>query len=207
MSFHVRDGLPEDELEGVENFCMAKVEGKWSLKRDHSYFYQVQTQLHVCKLPYADFVVWTETGIIIERIYEDASFWEVLIGDIQHFFKYGILSEIVGKWYTRKPIADLEGVVPVIRETRTMRNFGAIAGNPALEKWYNVMMNLAQLLGFTVNVFVSDGKWYCPSCKKLQDSSKSNKRKSSKSSHFINVSTYLIDINTFSLYLETYLLI
>ena len=44
--FHVRDVLPKDE----------KVEGEWLLKRDHFYFYQVQTQLHVCRLPYADFL-------------------------------------------------------------------------------------------------------------------------------------------------------
>ena len=93
-----------------------KIEGKWSLKKDHSYFYQVQTQLHVCRLQYADFVVWTETGIIIERICQDTAFWEGLIGDVQHFFKYGILPEIIGKWYSRKPIADAEGIVPIIQD-------------------------------------------------------------------------------------------
>ena len=74
---YVREGLPEDDDPG--NFCMTKIDGEWSLKRDHSYFFQVQTQLQVCRLSYADFVLWTETGTIIERIYVDPSFWEGLI--------------------------------------------------------------------------------------------------------------------------------
>ena len=32
---------------------------------------------------------------------------------MQHFFVYGILSAIVGKWYTQKPVTNSEGVVPI----------------------------------------------------------------------------------------------
>ena len=47
------------------------------------------------------------------------------------FFTYAFLLEIAGKWYTRKPNANYEGVVLAIQE---MRSFGAIASNPALEE-------------------------------------------------------------------------
>ena len=36
--FHIREGLPEDDDPG--NFCMTKIDGEWSLKRDHSYFFK-----------------------------------------------------------------------------------------------------------------------------------------------------------------------
>lgn len=53
----IKDGLPQEDQ---ENFCMTQKNGKWSLRRDHAYYYQVQAQLNVCKLTYCDFVVWTE---------------------------------------------------------------------------------------------------------------------------------------------------
>ena len=40
-----------------------------------------------------------------------------MIDSVKHFFVYGILPEIVGKWYTRKPIANSEGVVPIPTST------------------------------------------------------------------------------------------
>ena len=39
---------------------MINENGKWSLKQDHVYHYQVQLQLYICDVKYADFVVWTD---------------------------------------------------------------------------------------------------------------------------------------------------
>ena len=86
-------------------------ENKWVLKRDHQYFYQVQTQLNVCKLPYADFVIWTENGMKYEQILLHQKFFEELLDIIRHFFIYGVLPELLGKWYSRKSIAGDDGIV------------------------------------------------------------------------------------------------
>ena len=51
-----KDDLPESN----DNFCMIKEDGKWTLKQDHAYYYQVQLQLHIYDVNYADFKVWTE---------------------------------------------------------------------------------------------------------------------------------------------------
>jgi len=179
--FHLKDGLPEDDDPG--NFCMSKVEGEWSLKRDHAYFYQVQTQLHVCRLPYADFVVWTETGIIMERIYEDPSFWDSLIGDIQHFFKYGVLPEIIGKWYSRKLIVNSEGVVPVIQDEcdrvddqEDYEKLWCFCQQPSFGRMIQCDDEHCMITWFHCDYLrirsISKGKWYCPSCKKVQESNK-----------------------------------
>ena len=175
--FHIREGLPEDDDPG--NFCMTKIDGEWSLKRDHSYFFQVQTQLQVCRLPYADFVLWTETGIIIERIYVDPSFWEGLIGDVQHFFKYGILAEIVGKWYSRKPIADSEGIVPVIpdepddaEDEEDYEKLWCFCQQPSFGRMIHCDDERCTIIWFHCECLrirsIPKGKWYCPSCRKDQ---------------------------------------
>jgi len=65
------------------------------------------------KLSYCDFVVWTEKDFVVERIAADKQFFNSAIDTVQQFFVYGILPEIVGKWYTRKPVANSEGVVTI----------------------------------------------------------------------------------------------
>lgn len=60
--FCFKEALPDEDC---TNFCMVKEEGKWSLKQNHAYFYQVQLQLHVCSLNHADFVLWTKQETII----------------------------------------------------------------------------------------------------------------------------------------------
>ena len=36
---------------------------------------------------------------------------------MQHFFVYGVLPEIIGEWYTQKPVANNEGVVVEISQS------------------------------------------------------------------------------------------
>ena len=54
---------------------MTKEDEKWTLKRNHVYYYQVQLQLHICDVSYADFVACTENDIATERILENAEFF------------------------------------------------------------------------------------------------------------------------------------
>lgn len=70
----IKDGICEDE---DREFCMEKVNGcNWKLKRNHCYYYQVQVQMNICNIANADFVVWTETNIIKERIKIDKEFFD-----------------------------------------------------------------------------------------------------------------------------------
>ena len=71
----------------------------------------MQAQLNVCNMHYGDFVVWSEEGVIIERIKLDRTFYENLMTWFEKFFTYSVLPEVVGKWLTRKPVADIDGVV------------------------------------------------------------------------------------------------
>ena len=103
----VKEKFPDDE----HNFCMTKqANGEWILKQD---LYQIQTQMHVCRRNYCDFVIWSEKGILMDRVYIDSNFFDIIIDDLKHFFVYGILPEIVGKWYTRQPVANSDNIVPI----------------------------------------------------------------------------------------------
>ena len=75
----------------MTTFCMIKKDNDtWTFKRDHSYYYQVQMQLHVCKLSYGDFVVWSKNGILMERIFRDAEFFLVIRMPSSTFYIWNI---------------------------------------------------------------------------------------------------------------------
>ena len=77
---------------------MTNESGIWRLKTDHTYYYQVQMQLAVCKLTYCDFVVWTQSEFKIERIIADDEFFLSKFEKQKNVFIYGMMPEIIGKW-------------------------------------------------------------------------------------------------------------
>ncbi len=81
---YVKDKFPEKDQ---DSFCMKKVADKWLLKEDHAYYYQVQTQMHVCKRNYCDFIVWSEkAGILIHRVQVNPEFFDNNVDKLQQFF-------------------------------------------------------------------------------------------------------------------------
>lgn len=72
----------------------------------HQYYYQVQTQLGVCKIESAYFVVWTEKDLHIEQIMFDEVLWNTICEKSKHIFVTAILPELVGKFYSRLPFSN-----------------------------------------------------------------------------------------------------
>lgn len=66
-----------------------------SLRRNHRYYAQVQGQLLICEVSYCDFVVFTEEGLHIERIFRDETFCNRMLSGLEKFFKHCILPEIL----------------------------------------------------------------------------------------------------------------
>ena len=60
-------------------------------------------------LKYIDFVVWTEKGLFIERIFPDVDFWEQNVHEAKEFFVRGILPELIGRWYSRPATSATQG--------------------------------------------------------------------------------------------------
>lgn len=74
--------------------------GDIRLDQAHAYYYQVQTQLGVCRCDMAHFVVWTEKELHYEKIFFDRSFFEKIIQKSHHFFVYAVLPELVGRFFS-----------------------------------------------------------------------------------------------------------
>ena len=167
------------------------------MSRVHSYYYQVQTQLNVCSdVKYTDFVVWTEGGLAMERITTDKEFYESAADRVEHFFIYGVLPEIIGKWYTRKHVADKDGIVqpPEIEpcQKEAEEPCQKEAEEDPTKSWcycgepcYGQMI-MCEHKDCGIKWFHFDclrircppkNKWYCPSCRKLP---KVNEKKNKK---------------------------
>ena len=51
-------------------------------------------------------MIWSEKDL--ERVPADSDSFDNITGDLQDFFVYGILPEIVSIWYTRQPVSNKE---------------------------------------------------------------------------------------------------
>ena len=86
-----------------KGFCVETlVDGTCQLSRNHSYYYQVQTQIFVCDEQFADFVVWSQKDIHIERVYRNEDFWATITTQAHCLFQSAILPELVAKYYSRR---------------------------------------------------------------------------------------------------------
>jgi len=72
----------------------------------HQYYNQVQTQIGVCKIEPAYFVVWTEKDLHIEQFMFDEVLWNTICEKSKHIFVTAILPELVGKFYSRLPFSN-----------------------------------------------------------------------------------------------------
>ena len=91
-----KDGLPESP-----NF----INDDSKLKKSHEYYYQVQLQIHLCKVKFCDFVVWMKKGIPVERtVAEQEEFFTNVIADVNEFYQFCLLPELISKFYTRQSV-------------------------------------------------------------------------------------------------------
>ncbi|XP_070575137.1 uncharacterized protein [Ptychodera flava] len=59
----------------------------YKLKRNHSYYAQVQGQMAITQRPWCDFLVYTAHGYILERIYFDEKYWNGILQNLVYFFE------------------------------------------------------------------------------------------------------------------------
>lgn len=173
-----KDKSPDSSISYLED-----TENGLSLKKNSNYYFQVQAQIHVCHLKYSDFVVWTPHGIHLERIYPDVTHFTGTMEKITLFYKYAILPELVGKWYTREFIVTQPG----------SDNSAGNDHDDSLELWCycrrpegDELMIGCDYQDCKTQWFhcsclrmktIPKGKWLCPDCRKVK-----NKEKLSKSS-------------------------
>ena len=130
------------------------IDEKLWLKQNHMYYYQVQAQIHICQVEFADFVIWSPQGLHIERIV--AFFTDVLI-NVEVFYKYCLLPELAGKWCTVMP----EPSSPSSSSTTS-------SGTP------NPSLHDVTLIGCDFPNCNCKIKWFCLFCLKLKSIPKGN---------------------------------
>lgn len=96
--------MTPEEACGDKKFCSMLVDNVVTLKRDHSYYYQVQGQLGVTGYSWCDFVIFTNCedslakSISVERIYFDVEFWEsYLLPGLLYFYTRAVVPEMLTK--------------------------------------------------------------------------------------------------------------
>ena len=160
---------------GNRSFCLQECnDGKFKLKHQHDYYYQCQLQIFVTGHSFCDFVVWTEKELHIERLTLDETLITSALPTAKKFFKFCILPELLGKWYTRQhPTTGNNDPLECEEDDGTWchckeRKGGDMVGcdnRSCTTKWFHLVC-----VGLST---VPNGKWQCATCQR------SRKRKSS----------------------------
>ena len=166
---------------------LSDVTNKTRLKENHAYYYQLQAQINVCQVDYGDFVVWTPGGIHVERILRDEDFFIDAVDKMSSFYIYGVLPEVLGKWYTKQPV--LPSSESTSDYTTELESTTQSSTSLTFDQQEHVDTSLwcycqkpesgdmigCDYLGCTIGWFhisclklkyVPEGKWYCPDCRK-----------------------------------------
>ena len=154
------------------SFCLEKDNSGLRLKIDHAYYYQVQLQMKICQVEYADFVLWREEEMFFHRIVMDREFIDDAINHAESFIKLAILPELVGKWFTKQNVTLNEHQTPQQLDhdkenswcyCKKGEDYGAMIdcdNDQCPIQWFHfssLKMTPSQ---------APKGKWYCPECHK-----------------------------------------
>ena len=96
--FTAKDKTIPEAIANLNFFCL---DPDHQLPKNHAYFSQIQTQIHVCKKEFCDLIVWTKIDYHVVRIYPDSMHWSKLVEKAQIIFENGVLPELIGKCFTR----------------------------------------------------------------------------------------------------------
>lgn len=155
--------------------CLEETVNGLKLKQTHPYYYQVQSQIFLCDKEYADFVVFTEKEVNIERVAPDEGKWNEISKKAANFHSIAIMPELVGRFYSRKnmpPVLtpknsndttnDSTDAFCICRqgETDTMV---ACDNQNCPYKWFHL-----SCLKLTKSQ-LPKGKWFCPDCSRLPE--------------------------------------
>ena len=77
-------------------------QGKYELKKNHPYYFQVQCQLFLSGRRYCDFVVWCpHLPLIVTRVFPDRECWETALDRATIFHKQCVMPEMCTKFFSK----------------------------------------------------------------------------------------------------------
>ncbi|XP_056014374.1 uncharacterized protein LOC125665758 [Ostrea edulis] len=84
--YSVRDKTISEACETRNDFFLQRNGNTFSLKHEHSHWYQVQGQLLVTGAPFCDFITYTKQDLYVERVYPNKSTMDVLVQKLAKFY-------------------------------------------------------------------------------------------------------------------------
>ena len=76
-----------------------------TIKEDHQYYYQLQQQLFTTGKKYNDFVVCSikeNIESVCQTVTPNQDHWDTVLPKLTNFWRFCVLPEILGRWYTQK---------------------------------------------------------------------------------------------------------
>lgn len=79
----------------INRQCFSLKDNTCTLKKSHSYYYQIQMQLLITERAFCDFVLYAKDGAVsIERIYRDETFITDVLNVLTQFWRRVVAPEI-----------------------------------------------------------------------------------------------------------------
>lgn len=89
-----KDNDPRDICFISKTSCIELVDGQVRLNKNHSYYDQIQMQLALTTQSWCDFVLYTNKGIVIDRVRYDEQYWLSLREKLLKFYFNFLLDEL-----------------------------------------------------------------------------------------------------------------
>ena len=84
--YTARDLTIAEAVVQLKSFCLEERDGVFKLKRNHTYFYQIQAQMYVSNIDACIFIVWTQREMFKEIIELDAQFMNLVVPKLEKFY-------------------------------------------------------------------------------------------------------------------------
>ena len=92
---YTQKNLTIQEAIATNNFYLEKKDGKIVLKKDHVYWHQPQSQMHLAKKVKGYFVVWTTMDFVVLEIQRDDTWGGANVKELQDFYLKHLLPKII----------------------------------------------------------------------------------------------------------------
>lgn len=162
------------------NSCLKSESGITSLKTEHAYYYQSQQQIFTTGYNYCDFIVCSfneQISFFCERILPDICHWNSVVPKLNHFWRYCVLPEILGRWYTQKRnVSQPSSVLSSVCFCRKSTTDAVVtcSNQACLISSFHLTCLKVQEVPY---------KWFCPLCQKMLQPETRN-RKANKQRKF-----------------------
>jgi len=159
------------------DFCLKKKGlGCYQLNQNHQFYFQIQAQMNIVNVEYADFVVWPDNGVdslYVERVTKDEAFFNRIASRVTTFFSTSVLPELLGRWST---VPRKESIITGNQwcyckgEEREGEMLVCQSGRCLIKKFHKkcLRFNLERKVPKT---------WRCPNCVKILNKERRDRKK------------------------------